>query len=118
MMSKVKKKAEKPIDSSLKKDIMFEKIIQFSGWIFLFALILFLGGWFLFDSLLNLIELELGAPTFTIIVFTGVNSAFCFALASKIKQDRDQKKKFYYDWLIAEFLFGMFAIFTIAAYQW
>lgn len=117
-MSKVKKKAKTPIDSSLKEDIIFEKIIQFSGWIFLFALILFLGGWIIFDYFLDIIELGYGAPTITITIFIGINSAFSFGLSSKIKENRDQKKKLFFDWLIAELLFSIFAIFAVAVYQW
>ncbi|MFW9945504.1 MAG: hypothetical protein ACFFDX_01610 [Candidatus Odinarchaeota archaeon] len=117
-MSKVEKKTKKPIESSLKEDIIFEKIIQFSGWTFLFALILFLGGWFLLDSILDLIELEYNAPTITVTIFTGINSAFSFGLASKIKENRDQKKKLFLDWVIAELLFSIFSIFVVAAYQW
>ena len=117
-MSKIKKKTKEPIDSSLKQDIIFEKIIQLSGWIFLFALIIFLGGWFFLDSILNLDVLSLGAPTIALTIFLGINSAFSFALASKLRDNRDQKKKLYLDWLIAEFLFSMIEIFAVSVYQW
>jgi hypothetical protein len=117
-MSKIKKKAKEPIDSSLRQDIIFEKIIQLSGWMFLFALVIFLGGWFVLDIILNLDILSLGAPTLTVTIFLGINSAFSFGLASKVKENRDQKKKLYLDWLIAEFLFSMIAIFAVSVYQW
>lgn len=116
-MLKTKKKVDRE-DSLIEEDIKFEKIIQFSGWAFLFALILFMGAWILLDFLLNIIELELNASTFSFIIFTGTNSAISFGLATRVKNNRDQKKKLYYDWLVGEFLFCMFAIFAIAAYQW
>lgn len=117
-MSKIKKKEKESIDSSIKQDIIFEKIIQFSGWIFLVVLILFLGGWLLLDSILNMDVLSLGAPTLALTIFLGINSAFSFGLASKLKENRDQKKKLFFDWLIAEFLFSMIAIFVVSVYQW
>lgn len=117
-MSKIKKKEKEPIDSSLKQDIIFEKIIQFSGWIFLVVLILFLGGWLLSDWVLKMDVLSLGAPTLALTIFLGTNSAFSFGLASKLKENRDQKKKLFFDWLIAELLFSMIAIFAVSVYQW
>ncbi|MFX0031208.1 MAG: hypothetical protein ACFE8E_01030 [Candidatus Hodarchaeota archaeon] len=117
-MSKIKKKAKETIENSLKQDIIFEKIIRFSGWMFLLSLIAFLGGWFALDIILDLDILSLGASTLTVTIFLGINSAFSFGLASKVKENREQKKKFYIDWLIAEFLFSMIAIFAISVYQW
>jgi hypothetical protein len=117
-MSKVKKK---PIDrqkSTTELDVKFEKIIHFSGWLFLLALAGLLGGWVLFDNILEIITLELDALTFSIIIFTGTNAAISFGLASKIKNNRDKKREYFLDWIIGEFLFCMFAIFAIAAYQW
>jgi hypothetical protein len=117
-VSKVKKKPTRLPGGLSKEDIQLEKIIQFSGWIFLLVLILFMGAWIVLDFFLDIIELELSASTFTFIIFIGTNSAISFALASKIKNDRGQRKKFFYDWLIGEFLFSMLSIFTVAAYQW
>ena len=73
-MSKQEKKS-KSKDIGLKEDIKFEKIIQFSGWIFLIALILFFGAWFFLDSIMDIIELELGTSTFTIIIFLGIKGS-------------------------------------------
>ena len=117
-MSKIKKKRIEGPSTISKMDIKFEKIIQFSGWLFLFALVGFLGAWVLLDTVLEMIELEISVMTFTFIIFTGTNSAISFGLATKIKNNRDKKKQFFHDWLLGEFLFCMLAIFSIAAYQW
>jgi len=117
-MSSVKKKRPSPTDSGIEEDIMFEKIIQFTGWIFLIAIIGFLGAWFILDYAMDLIDIALEAPVFAIIMFLGINSAISFGLSSVIKSNRDLKKKYYYDWLIGELLICMFAIFSVAAYQW
>lgn len=85
---------------------------------FLFALGAFMGGWFLLDMALEIIDLNLNAMTFSFIIFTGTNSAVSFALASKIKNDRTKKREILLDWLIGEFFLSMFAIFAVAAYQW
>ena len=103
-MSKIKKKEDRQSTIS-KEEIKFEKIIQFSGWIFLLTLILFMGAWVVFDFLLDFIELELNASTFAFIIFTGTNSAISFGLATRIKNNRDQKKRLYFDWLLGEFYF-------------
>ena len=116
-MSKLKKKrAEQPTTIS-ETDIMFEKIIQFSGWIFLLALIVFLGGWAVLD-LLNIKELYLDQMSFAFVVFSAVSSAFCFGLATILKNNRPQKRELFLDWMLAEFILCLFAIFSIAAYQW
>jgi hypothetical protein len=117
-MSKVKKKQIERQKAISEADIKFEKIIRFSGWIFILALGAILGGWLVLDNVLNIIELDLNAMTFSLIIFTGTNSAISFGLASKIKSNRDKKKQFFLDWLIGEFLFCMVAIFAVAAYQW
>lgn len=117
-MSKLKKKKAGYESKILEEDIKFEKIIQFSGYIFLIALIIFMGGWILFDLFLNIIEIELNASSYAVILFTGINSAISFALASKIKDNRSEKKKLYFDWLIGVFLISMIAIFAISVYQW
>ena len=117
-MSKVKKKKTDYDSKISKEDIKFEKIIQFSAYMFLIALILFVGAWILLDFLLDLIEIELNASSYAIILFTGVNSAISFALASKIKDNRNEKKKLYFDWLIGVFLISMIAIFAVSVYQW
>ncbi|UCD02098.1 MAG: hypothetical protein JSV23_03525 [Promethearchaeota archaeon] len=117
-MSKIEKKRIGRPSTISELDVKFEKIIQFSGWIFLLALVGFMGAWILFDFILEIIDLELSAMTFTFIVFTGTNSAISFALATKIKNNRDKKKQFFQDWLLGEFLFCMLAIFAVAVYQW
>jgi hypothetical protein len=117
-MSKIKKKRSVGPSTISELDIKFEKIIQFSGWLFLFALVGFLGAWVLLDLILEMIDLEISVMTFAFIIFTGTNSAISFGLATKIKNNRDKKKQFFHDWLLGEFLFCMLAIFSIAAYQW
>jgi hypothetical protein len=117
-MSKVREKKVDPQKGLLELDVKFEKIIQFSGWVFLFALALFMGGWVVLDTVLNIIDLNLNAMTFSLIIFIGTNSAVSFGLASKIKNDRTQKRQILIDWLVGEFLLAMFSIFAVAAYQW
>ena len=118
-MSKVKKK---PIDRSTttisKKDINFEKLLQFSAWFFLLACLIPLAYWAVFDLLLERIAIEIGGMYFSYIIFTGTSAALCFALATKVRKNRDKKKEIVIDWLIGEFLFCMFAIFAVAIYQW
>ncbi len=117
-MSKIKKKRiDKPSEIS-DLDFKFQKIIQFSGWLFLFTLIGFMGAWILLDYILSLINIELTAMTFTFIIFIGTNSAISFALATKIKDDFENKRRLFQDWLLGEFLFCIFAIFAVAVYQW
>lgn len=119
-MSKIKKQKEKKTSSRLEEDIKFEKAIQFSGWVFLFSLGLFLFSWLVLDAIIDIpfIDFEENVQTFSFIVFTATSAAFSFGLASNIKKNRDKKKQLFFDWLIAEFLFCMFAIFALAAYQW
>jgi hypothetical protein len=117
-MSKIKKKQTVSPAPVSDLDIKFEKIIQFSGWIFLLALGAFFGAWILLDYVLDMFNFELEAWTFAIIIFTGTNSAISFALATKIKNNRANKKQIFRDWLIGEFIFCLLAIFTVAAYQW
>lgn len=111
-MSKVKKKPTGLHGGLSEEEVKFEKIIQFSGWLFLIALILLMGMFII------LIGLELNAPTFVMIIFFGTNSAISFGLATRIKKNRDQKKKLYIDWLMGEFLLCIIAIFAVAIYQW
>ncbi len=117
-MSKVRRKqiTRKRVISEL--DIKFEKIIQFSGWMFLLALGAFMGVWVLLDDILSILNLSLDEMTFSFIIFTGTNSAVSFGIASKIKGDPDKKRSYFLDWLLGEFLLCMFAIFAVAAYQW
>ncbi|MFX0000481.1 MAG: hypothetical protein ACFE9Q_08300 [Candidatus Hodarchaeota archaeon] len=117
-MSKIKKKPTKDLTTISELDISFEKIIQFSGWLFLLLLIGFIGAWILFDTILEMIELEITATSFSFIIFTGTNSAISFALATKIKNNRDKKKQLFLDWIVGEFIFSILAIFSVAAYQW
>jgi len=118
-MSKIEKKtADRTTTVISKKDIEFEKIIQFSGWIFLICFSIIVGIWAVFDYLLKTINMEIGAMQFSFIIFTGTSATLCFALVSKIRKNRDRKKEIFIDWLIAEFLFCIFAIFVVAIYQW
>ena len=118
-MSKIeKKKADRATTVISKKDIEFEKILQFSGWIFLICFAIILGIWAMFDVLLKTMNVEIGAMQFSFIIFTGTSATLCFALVSKIRKNRDMKKEIFIDWLIGEFLFCMFAIFVVAIYQW
>ncbi|MFX1315185.1 MAG: hypothetical protein ACFE9T_04930 [Promethearchaeota archaeon] len=117
-MSKFKKKSDKQPTGLYELDIKFEKIIQFSGWIFLLALVGFLGIWVILDEILGAIEIVINIMSFSLLLFFGTNSAISFGLAAKIKNNRDKKKDFFYDWLLGEFIFCMFAIFAVAAYQW
>ncbi len=117
-MSKVRKKQIERQKILSELDIKLEKIVQFSGWMFLIALGGFMGGWIFLDPILELIELNLNAITFSFIIFIGTNSAVSFGVASKIKNDRNKKREYFFDWLIGEFLLCMFAIFAVAAYQW
>jgi len=117
-MSKVKKKPTRLLGGLSQEEVVFEKVIQFSGWIFLIALLIFLGAYFIFDSILDIIELDLNASTFSILIFIGTNSAISFALAARVKKDRDQKKKMFIDWLLGEFIICIISIFIVAAYQW
>ncbi|MFX0083177.1 MAG: hypothetical protein ACFE94_15645 [Candidatus Hodarchaeota archaeon] len=117
-MSKVRKKQIERQKVLSELDIKFEKIIQFSGWIFLLVFGGFIGGWILLDTMLEIIDLSVGAITFSFIIFTGTNSAVSFGVASKVKKDRSKKREIFLDWLLGEFLLCMFAIFSVAAYQW
>ena len=117
-MSKVKKKSTRLDGSLSEEDLKFERIIYFSGWGFLLIVLVFLGAFFIFDFILGLIELQLDASNFSLIVFTGTNCAISFALATRIKKNRDQKKKLFVDWLKGEFLLCVIAILVVAVYQW
>jgi hypothetical protein len=117
-MSKVREKPKQRQKNLSEFDIKFEKIVQFSGWMFLFALGGFMGGWLVLDTMFEIIDLNLNAVTFSFIIFTGTNSAVSFGIATKIKNDRTKKREFFLDWLIGEFLFCMFAIIAVGAYQW
>ena len=119
IMSTIKKKKSlKQKEYELEEDIKFERIMKFLGWIFLIVLFIYLGGWFLLDYLLDIMNFELAAPAFAFIVFNGVNAAFSFGFSSMIKSNREKKKSLLFDWLIAELLLCIFAIFSVAAYQW
>jgi hypothetical protein len=117
-MSKVKKKSTRLNGSLSEEDLIFERIIYISGWIFFLILLVYLGAFFVFDFILQLIEIDLNASNFSVIIFTGTNSAISFALATRIKKNRDQKKKLFVDWLLGEFLFCVIGILVVAAYQW
>ena len=117
-MSKVRKKQITRKRAISELDIKFEKIIQFSGWMFLLVLGAFMAGWVLIDDILNILRLNLDAMNFSFIIFIGTNSAVSFGVASKIRGNPDKKRGFFLDWLLGEFLLCMFAIFAVAAYQW
>jgi hypothetical protein len=117
-MSKIKKKQPPRFRRDTKEEKL-EKSMNFTGWIFLLTLGIFLGIWFIFDDLLNItfIDFQLNALTFSFIIFTGTSSAFSFGLATLIKNNRDIRRKIFFDFLIGEFLLCMFAVFSLAAYQ-
>lgn len=117
-MSKIKKKRIVSTSAISEFDIKFEKIIQFSGWLFLLSLLGFFAAWFVLDNILEIMNFELESWTFAIILFTGTNSAISFGLATKLKNNRDKKRQYFLDWLVGEFIFCMLAVFTIAAYIW
>jgi hypothetical protein len=117
-MSKIKKKRLESQTTISDLDIKFVKIIQFSGWLFLLLFGGFMVAWFLLDDVLDVISLQLTAMSFSFIIFTGTNAAISFALATKIKNNREKKKQLFLDWLVGEFIFCMLAIFAVAAYQW
>ena len=117
-MSKVKKKPTRSPGGLSQEEIVFEKVIQFSGWMFLIALLMFLSAFFVFDMILDLIELTLNASTFTLIIFTGTNAAISFALATRVKKNRDQKRKLFSVLKFGQFIFCLVAVFVVAAYQW
>jgi hypothetical protein len=117
-MSKVKKKPTRSPGGLSQEEIVFEKVINFSGWMFLIALLIILSAFFIFDMILDLIELPLNASTFTLLIFTGTNAAISFGLATRVKKNRDQKRKLFLDWLLGQFIFCIIAVFVIAAYQW
>ncbi|MFX1256444.1 MAG: hypothetical protein ACFFAN_01165 [Promethearchaeota archaeon] len=118
-MSKIRKKpVEQATTIISKKDIILEKTIQYSAWFFIISLAGFLGFWGFFDLLLKVIDLEVDAPFFSFVIFAGTSSTLGFALSSVIKKNREKKKGIFIDWMIAQFLFCMFAIFAIAVYQW
>lgn len=117
-MSKIRKKRIDRVSEISKLDLKFQKIIQFSGWFFLLILGGFMGIWILFDYILSLIQIELTAMTYAFIIFIGTNSAVSFAFAAKLKENNENKQKFFQDWIVGEFLFCLFAIFAVAVYQW
>ena len=118
-MSKVKKKRiDRSTTNISKKDINFEKILQFSDWFFLIDCFITMGYWAFLDVLLIRIVIDIGAMYFSYVIFTGTSAALCFALVTKVRKNRDKKKEIMIDWLIGEFLFCMMAIFAVAIYQW
>ena len=117
-MSKRKKPIDRATTTISKEEIIFEKAIQYSGWFFLIALSVFLGYWGIFDALLETMEINIDQMLFSYILFNGVSMAFSFALSTKIRKNRDKKREIFLDWIIAEFFICMFAIFSVAVYQW
>ena len=118
-MSKIKKKrVDRATTTISRKEIEFEKILQFTGWFFLLAFSVYLGIYVVFDYLFKTIEMEIGAMQYSFIIFMGTSAALSFALVTKIRKNRDKKKEIFIDWLIGEFFFCMFAILVIAVYQW
>jgi len=119
-MSKIKKKTVDRLTTISEEDIKLVKLIQFAGWIFLLAVGAYMGAWLVLDIGLEMsfIDIKPDEVTFAFLLFTGVSSAFCFGLSSKINNNRERKKEIFLDWLIGEFLFCLFAIAAIAVYQW
>jgi len=117
-MSKIRKKQIERKRTISEVDVKFEKIIQFSGWMFLLVLGAFMGIWVLVDDILNMVTLNLNEMSFSFIIFIGTNSAVSFGLATQIRKNPEKKRSYFLDWLLGEFLICMFAIFAVAAYQW
>jgi len=118
-MSKIKKKrVDRSTTTISRKEIEFEKILQFTGWFFLLSFAVYVGIWVIFNYLLKTIEMEIGAMQYSFIIFMGTSAALSFTLVTKIRKNRDKKTEIFIDWLIGEFFFCMFAIFVVAAYQW
>ena len=124
-MSKIKKKpSQRP--ASISEDIKLIKMIQFAGWFFLLALLAYMFVWLVLDFLLDLdvvlgwefLSVEMDAVTFAYVVYTGTSAALCFGLSTKINNNKERKKEFFSDWLIGEFLFSMFTIFSVSVYLW
>ena len=119
-MSIVKKKKPSSQPTTLsKRDIQFEKIIQISGIIFLLACLAVLGFIILLD-LLNIIEttVTLNAATYSFIIFTGTSSGLTLGMGTVIKNNREQKRRYFFDWVIGEFFLCIMAIFAVGIYQW
>ncbi len=119
-MSKFKKKTVEKEKKPYTLDDRFIKSIEFAGWIFLLVLAGYLALWFAEDYILNIssIIFNTNVYSFTLVIFLGTSSALSFGLASNIKNNPEKKKILFLDWMIGEFLFCMFAIFALAAYQW
>ena len=119
-MSKYKKKKLQESSSSYETDIRFERSIEFIGWLYFLALVGLLSVWLIFDAILDvpMIDLQADIYSFTYIAFTGTASAFSFALAWNLKNNREKKKTLVFDWLIGQFLLCLFTIFVLAIYQW
>ena len=117
-MSKIKKKRIEDQKTISDLDIRFAKIFQFSGWLFLLLLGGFMGAWILLDTIMEMINLNLNAMSYSFIIFIGTNSAISFALATRIKSSGDKKKQIFLDWMLGEFIFCMLAVFAVAVYQW
>jgi hypothetical protein len=93
-------------------------MIKNAGWMFLISLGVFFAYYGIFDFLLELVEVEIYAVLFSYIIYTGTSAGFCFGLSTRIARNRDKKKEIFVDWLIAQFIVCMFAIFSVAVYQW
>ncbi|MFX0069945.1 MAG: hypothetical protein ACFFAO_02545, partial [Candidatus Hermodarchaeota archaeon] len=95
-MSKIKKK---PVDRATttvtKEDIRFENMIKNAGWMFLISLGVFLAYYYIFDFLLELVEVEIIAMIYSYVVYTGTSAGFCFGLSTKIARNRDKKKEIF-----------------------
>ncbi len=117
-MSKVKKKKLRPRKKHVEEEEPpLIKIVRIAGWFFLIIVGVILGTWGLFDAALELIELKLDAISFSFIIFTGTSSALCFGLETKMKNNIFAIRQLFLDWILGEFIFCLFAIFTVAVYQ-
>ncbi len=118
-MSKVRKKIPAGSTTSISKsDIQFEKIIQITGFIFLLACLSCLAIIGIFD-LLDIMEttVSLNAISFAFILFTGTSSGLTFGMGMVIKNNREKKRKVFFDWMIGEFFLCIMAIFAVGIYQ-
>ncbi len=119
-MSKYKKKNLQDVSGSYETDIRLERSITFMGWLYLLAIIGYLGVWLIFDSILDVpyIDIQSDVYSLTYLAFTGTASAFSFGIVWNIKNNREKKKQLVNDWLLGQFLLGLFTILPLGVYLW
>lgn len=117
-MSKIRKTETGQQTRISEVDVKFQKILNFSGLLFLIAsigsLLLIIGL-----DLLNIIETykTLNKTSFVFILFTGVSAAFALFVSIKIKKS-ENKRNVFFDWILAQFLLCAISIISLSVYQW